>query len=323
MKVRRHWVILGVALVNGLAAAPLCAQEDYPNKAIKIILAWPSGRGVDTSTRQITARMSPLLGQSIVVENRPGASGIIGTEVASKAAPDGYTLYVGPITSVAMVPYLYSKLPFNMERDFIPVSQFSMTLVGMAAPPGLPAKTMKELVALSKMKPLNVATSGLGSNAHLYAAWFAMLTGANFNYVHYDTTHWGTDLMAGRVDAAFDGFPAYLGQYKGGKVKVLAVTGKQRSASFPDIASFVENGLGEFEPTAWSGLFAPAGVPQPIIERLAAAVAKAVKSPDLVEQYRAQGTEPVGNRPAEFGTFVRAEQTKWRNVIKAAGVRLD
>ena len=323
MNVRRQLIVLGVALANGLGSAPLLAQEQYPTKGIKIILAWPAGRGADTSTRQIAARMSPLLGQPIVVENRPGASGIIGTEIASKAAPDGYTLYAGPITSVAMVPYLYSKLPFNMERDFIPVSQFSMTLVGIAAPPGLPARNVKELIDLSKKKPLNIATSGVGSNAHLYAAWFAMLTGANFHYIHYDTTHWGTDLMAGRVDATFDGFPAYLGGYKGSKVKVLAVTGKERYRVFPEIAAFVESGLGEFQPTAWSGLFAPAGVPRPIIERLAGAVAKAVKSPDLVAQYRAQGTEPVGNTPAEFAAFVTSEQAKWRKVIRAAGVKLD
>jgi tripartite-type tricarboxylate transporter receptor subunit TctC len=267
--------------------------------------------------------MSPVLGQPVVVENRPGASGIIGTEVVAKAEPDGYTLLGGPITSVAMVPYLFSKLPFDMERDFIPISLFTDSMVGVAVPLGSPAKDVKELIELSRKRPLNIATSGLGSNSHLYAAWFAMLTGARFQYIHYQTTHWAADLMAGRVDAAFDGFGAYVSAYKGGKVNILVATGKKRFPTFPEIPTFAENGLADFEPTAWSGLLAPAGTPQAVIERVAGAVAKAVKSPDLLEQYRLQGTEPVGNSPAEFGAFVKSEQAKWSRVIKAAGVRLD
>lgn len=323
MNKRRQVIVLGVALAGGLACAPLSAQEGYPTKPIRVIIPFPAGRGTDVSVRQFSARMSPLLGQAIAIENRPGASGIIGTELAARAAPDGYTLYGGPITSVAMVPYLYSKLPFDMERDFVPISLLTNSMVGIAVPPGLPVRNMTELIELSRKRPLNIGTSGVGSNAHLYAAWFAMLTGANFHYIHYNTTHWGPDLIAGRLDAAFDGFAAFIGAYRGGKVNVLVASGKKRFPTFPEIPTFAESGLAEFEPTAWSGLFAPAGVPQPIIVRVADAVAKAVKAPDLLEQYRAQGTEPVGNTPAEFAAFVKSEQAKWSKVIKAAGVRLD
>lgn len=323
MNMRRNLIVLGLILASGLACAAALAQEEYPTKPIRIIIPFPAGRGADVSIRQFSARMSPLLGQTIVVENRPGASGIIGTEVAAKAPPDGYTLLGGPITSIAMVPYLFSKLPFDMERDFIPISLFTNSMVGVATPPGLPAKSIKELIELSKKRPLNIGTSGVGSNAHLYAAWFAMLTGANFNYIHYQTTHWGQDLLGGRLDAVFDGFAAYIGGYKGGKLNVLVASGKQRFPTFPEIPTFAESGLAEFEPTAWSGLFAPAGVPRPIVDKVAGAVAKAAKAPDLLAQYRAQGTEPVGNTPAEFAAFVKAEQAKWSKVIRATGVKLD
>jgi tripartite-type tricarboxylate transporter receptor subunit TctC len=286
-------------------------------------MPFPSGRGADITTRQIVSKMPAVLGQPVVIENRPGASGIIGTEVAAKATPDGYTLYAGPISTVAMVPYLYSKLPFDMERDFVAISQFTMSAVGIATSLELPVRNLKELIDLSKKKTLNVATSGIGTNNHLYAEWFAMLTGAKFNYIHYNTTHWGTDLMAGRVDVVFSGISAYLGPYKGGKVKILAMTGKARNPAFPEIPTFAESGLGEFEPTAWSGFFAPTGVPRPIIERLAAAVAKASKSQELIDQYMADAAEPVGNTPAEFAAFVKSEQAKWSKVIKAANVKLD
>lgn len=323
MNTRRLLIVLGIVLASEWIPSPLLAQGEYPTKPVRIIMPFPAGRGTDTAMRQIAARMSMQLGQPVVVENRPGASGIIGTEIAAKAAPDGYTIYAGAITSVAMVPYLYSKLPFDMERDFLPISQFSMALIGIATRLGLPAKSVKELIELSKKQPLNIATSGFAGHSHLYAEWFAMLTGAKFNYIHYNTTHWGADLMAGRIDATFDGIPAYLGGYKGGKVKILAVTGKERHPSFPEIPTFAESGLTEFEPTAWSGLFVPAGVAQPIIDHLGDAVAKASKSPELIEQYRTQGIEPVGNTPAEFAVFIKSEQAKWKEVIRAAKIKAD
>jgi tripartite-type tricarboxylate transporter receptor subunit TctC len=150
-----------------------------------------------------------------------------------------------------------------------------------------------------------------------------MLTGAKFNYIHYNTTHWGPDLMAGRIDVVFGGVSAYLGPYKGGKVKILAIAGQERNPAFPNIPTFAESGLKEFEPTAWGGLFAPTGVPQPIIDRLAAAVAKASKSQELIDQYKGDAAEPVGNSPAEFAAFVKSEQAKWSKVIRAADIKLD
>jgi len=323
-----RWQFVILVLTSVLIPSALLAQESYPTKPIRIIVPFPTGRGPDITTRQIAAGMSPLLGQPVVIENRPGAAGIVGTEVAAKAAPDGYTLYAGPITTIAMAPYLYSSLPYDVERDFVPISQLNGTLIGIVIPPGLPVKSVKELIELSKKQPLNVGTSGVGSSLHLYAMWFAMLTGANFHYIHYNTSNPGPDLMAGRIDAAFDAIPSYVGTYHGGKVKILVVAGKvvagkERHPSFPEVPTFAESGLAEFEPSSSSGLFAPTGVPQPIIDRLAVAVARASKSPDLIERFRAQGSEPGGSTPAEYAAFIKSEQAKWKRVIRAADVRLD
>ncbi|MBI2318687.1 MAG: tripartite tricarboxylate transporter substrate binding protein [Betaproteobacteria bacterium] len=328
MNARRKLIILGVVLTSLVNPSALLAQTNYPTKAIRVIVPFPAGRGPDITTRQIAARMSPLLGQPVVIENRPGASGIVGTEIAAKAAPDGYTLYAGPITTIAMIPYLYSTLPYDVERDFVPISQLNGTLIGMAISPGLPVTSVKELIDLSKKRTLNIGTSGVGSSLHLFATWFAMLTGAHFHYIHYNTTNPGPDLMAGRIDAAVDAVPSYAGAYRGGKVKLLAVVGKivpgqERHPSFPEVPTFAESGLAEFAITSWTGLFAPTGVAQPFIDQLAGAVAKASNSPDLIKQFRAQGSEPVGSTPAEFAALIKSEQAKWRKVIRAAEVKLD
>ena len=297
--------------------------QDYPAKPIRLIVPFQAGIGVDTSTRQITSRMTPILGQPMVIENRPGASTIIGTEVAAKAAPDGYTLYIGASTAVAVIPYLYSKLPYNIERDFAPISQTSVSFAGILVNPESGIRDVKDFIAQSKKRSLNVGTIGNGSNYHLNGAWFALLTGADFNYIHYNTSQPVTDLVAGRLDAIFDGLSSHGGNLRAGKLKLLAVAGRERRPVYPDVPTFTEAGLPEYEPLAWGGFFAPTGTPQPILDKLSAAVARVVRLPDLVEQVRAAGNEPVGNTPAEFTSFVKSEQAKWSKVIKQLGIRLD
>ncbi len=306
-----------------LAISCLAQAQDFPNKPIRIIIPFPAGNGVDVSVRQIAARIQPILGQPAVVENRPGASGIIGTDVAAKSPADGYTLYGGPITTVALVPYLYSKLPFDMEKDFAAITQSSLARAAVMVNAGVPAANIKELIELSKKRPLNVGSVGVGSNYHLYAAWFGMLTGAQLNIIHYNTTGPAQDLVAGRLDFVIDGFSVNGGNIKAGKIRALAQAGKTRHSLYPDIPTFAEAGVAEFEPYAWSGFFAPTGTPQPVLDRLGDALARIIKSPELVEQYRLIGTEAVGSTPAEFSAFVKSEQTKWSRVIRAAGVKLE
>lgn len=303
-----------------LVPAQVSAQE-FPTKPIRIIVSFPAGSGIDASTRLIAAKLTPLLGQTVFVENRPGASGAIGAEAAAKAPPDGYTLFNMPVTTL-MVEYLHSNLPYNVARDFVAVSLIGVSQTGILANPSLPAKDVKELITLSKKDPLNVATVGVGSNHHLYGEWFAALTGAKLNFIAYNTSAPLNDLVAGQTQVMFDALSAAVGLVQGGKLKLLAITGKSRHPSFPDVPTFAESNLGEYEPLAWGGLLAPTGTPDAIVTRLGAAAATAAKSPDVVARYRRAGGEAVGSTPAEFAAFIKSEQAKWSRVIKAANIQL-
>ncbi len=314
---------IGLCFTLALGCAPAAYAQDYPIKPVRIIVPFPAGTGADVSARQVAAKITALLGQSFLVENRPGASTIIGTEAAAKAAADGYTLYMGTSTTLGIMPFLYSKLPFNVERDFAPISQMNVAYGAMLVGADSPARDLKEFVALSKKRSLNAGTIGVGSNYHLFGIWFVMLTRADLNYIHYSTTLPAADLLSGRIEVIFDGLAAHAGSIKAGKVRVLAIAGKERRSVYPNIPTFAEAGVPEFEPLAWGGLFAPTGTPPAFLERLGGAVAKAVRSPDLVEQWRLVGTDAVGNTPAEFMAFVKSEQGKWSRVVKASGVRLD
>jgi tripartite-type tricarboxylate transporter receptor subunit TctC len=306
-----------------LSCAGLAQAQEYPVKPIKLVIPFQAGIGVDASTRQITARITPILGQPMIIENRPGGSTMIGTEYAAKATPDGYTLYIGASTAVAVIPYLYSKLPYNIERDFAPISQTSVSFAGILVNGESGARNVKDFIAQSKKRSLNVGTIGNGSNYHLNGAWFALLTGADLAYIHYNTSQPVTDLVAGRLDAIFDGLSSHAGNLKSGKLRLLAVAGKERRPAYPDVPTFAEAGVPDFEPLAWGGFFAPTGTPPAILERVGAAVARVVRSPEMMEQVRATGNEPVGNTPPEFTAFVRSEQAKWSKVIKQLGIKLD
>ncbi|MEI6301249.1 MAG: tripartite tricarboxylate transporter substrate binding protein [Betaproteobacteria bacterium] len=319
-----NWLALFAACALPFAASPGLAQ-DYPNKSIRIIVPFPAGTGPDANARQIAAKMGPALGQTVVIENRPGAAGQIGTDAAAKAAPDGYTLYMGFTSTISIQPYVYSKLPYNAERDFAPVSLVGVLRTGMIAHPSVPAKDAREFIALSKAQPdlLNAATQGIGTYSHLSGEWFTTLSGAKLKFIAYNTNSPYADLMAGQVQVMFDGMPAAVGNIKAGKLKVLAISGKTRHPTFPDVPTFTEMGIPDFDPVAWLGLFAPAGTPQAILDKVGAAVAQGVKAPDFIEQWRTFGGDPVGSTPAEFSAFIKADQAKWSAVIKRAGVKLD
>ncbi len=309
-----------IALMPGIALA-----QDYPNKPVRIIVPFPAGTGPDANARQIAAKMGPALGQTVVIENRPGAAGQIGTDFAAKSAPDGYTLYMGFTSTISIQPYVYSKLPYNAERDLAPVSLVGVLRTGMIAHPSVPAKDGRELIALSKAQPdlLNAATQGVGTYSHLSGEWFNSVTGAKLKFIAYNTSSPYADLMAGQTQLMFDGMPAAVGNIRAGKLKVLAISGKTRHPNFPDVPTFAELGMPEFDPVAWLGLFAPAGTPQAIQDKIGAAVAQGVKAPDFVEQWRSFGGDPVGSTPAEFAAFIKTDQARWKAVISRAGVKLD
>ncbi|MCC6473870.1 MAG: tripartite tricarboxylate transporter substrate binding protein [Burkholderiales bacterium] len=310
-----------------MALAFACAQaahaQNYPAKPVRIVVPFAAGSGADVSARQVAQKLTGLLEQPVLVENRPGASGIIGTDAVAKAAPDGYTTVWAASGTMAMLPYLSSKLPFNAERDFAPISLINIAYAGLQVHADLPAADVKQLVALSKTRKLNAGTIVIGINSYLFGLSFEQASGADLNFIHSSTTQPSVDLLAGRLDLIFDGLAGNASAIRAGKVKVLAVAGKTRRPAFPGIPTFAEAGLPDYEPLAWGGLFAPAGTPQANLQRLGGAAARAARSPELVQAWERVGSEAVGSSPEEFVAFVKSEQAKWSRIIRTAGVRLD
>jgi tripartite-type tricarboxylate transporter receptor subunit TctC len=313
------------AIAFALAAVSAVQAQDYPAKPIRIIAPFPPGSGPDVNAREMGAKLAPLLGQPVVVENRPGASGIIGTEAAIKSAPDGYTLYIGSTSTMSILPYVFTKLAFNVERDLVPISLLGVLQTGLIANAAVPASNAKELIAIAKAKPdtINVANQGIGSYSHLSSEWFIFAAGTKMKLIPYATTSVYGDLVGGQIQLMFDGLPAAVGNIKSGKLKLLAITGKARHPTFPDVPTFAEAGLTDYEPLAWQGLFAPAGTPKAVIDKVGAAMAQVGKAADLAEKWRSYGGELSGNSPAEFAAFLKADQARWSAVIKRANVKLD
>lgn len=320
---RRGLAVLALALT---AAAGAQAQSDYPSKPIRIIAPFPAGSGPDVNTREIAAELSKVLGQPVTVENRPGASNMIGMEAGAKAVPDGYTLVMGATTSLSVVPHLYSKVPYNAEKDFAPISIVGLLNTALTANANAPVKDAKEAIAMLKAKPesLVAATQGVGSYSHLSGEWFAAGSGTKIKFVPYNTSNPYTDVVAGQVNMIFDALPAAIGNVKAGKLKILALTGSSRHPAFPDVPTFAEAGLSDYSPTAWIGLLAPAGTPQPIVDKLGAAMQKAAtQNPALIEKWRSYGGELKAMTPAEFSAFIKADSAKWGAAIRKAGIKLD
>jgi tripartite-type tricarboxylate transporter receptor subunit TctC len=317
---------LAVLAIGLLSALPIFAQ-DYPNKPIKIIAPFPPGTGPDANTREIAQELTKVLGQSVVVENRPGASTMIGMEVGAKASPDGYTLVMGSTTSMSVVPHTYSsKVPYKVERDYVPISIVGLLNTALTANSNLPEKNAKELIERLKKQPgsITAATSGIGSYSHLAGEWFASSAAVKIDFVPYNTTSPYSDLVAGQVNIIFDALPAAIGNVRAGKLKILALTGKTRHPNFPDIPTFAEAGLPDYAPTAWIGLFAPAGTPAPIIAKLGEAMQKAAaQNPELISRWRSFGGDLKAQTPAEFSAFLKQDDALWGPAIRKAGVKLD
>lgn len=317
---------MGLTLAIWLMASLGWAQApDYPNKSIRIIAPFPAGSGPDANTREVAGELTKILGQTVVVENRPGASNMIGMEVGAKAAPDGYTLVMGSTTSLSVVPHLYSKVPYKVS-DFAPISIVGLLNTSLTVHPSLPEKSAKELIERLKKQPdsLVVATAGVGSYSHLAGEWFAAHAGVKVQFVPYNTTSPYADLVSGQVMAMFDALPAAIGNVKAGKLKIMALTGKTRHPNFPDTPTFAELGLIDYVPTAWIGLFAPAGTPAPILTKLSDAMQKAaVQNPELIAKWRSYGGELKAMTPTEFSAFLKVDAQLWGQAIRSAGVKLD
>ncbi len=312
--------VAGVALAGGAAAQP-----QYPGRPVRLIVPFPPGGGTDTLARILGQKLTEALGQQVVIDNRPGAGTNIGAEIAAKAPPDGYTVLMGNIAHAINVT-LYAKLSYDLVRDFAPVTLLASTPNILVVHPSVPARSAKELIALAKARPgqLDYASSGGGSSAHLAAELFNSMAGVKMTHVPYKGGGPAViALVGGQCSVGFATTPSVLPQVKSGKLRGLAVTSAQRSASTPDLPTLSEAGVPGYDAGTWYGLLVPTGTPKEIIARLHAESTRQLRQPDVRERLDATGFEPIGNTPEEFGAYIRSEIEKWSKVVKASGARAD
>jgi tripartite-type tricarboxylate transporter receptor subunit TctC len=317
----------GLALSFVIAGLCGIAQaQTYPTKTIRMIVAYPPGGGTDIVGRLIGQKLAESLGQNVVVDNRGGTTGNIGTELAARATPDGHTLLMGNVAPNAINVSLFKKLPFDPVKDFAPVSLVAITPNILVVHPGLPVHTVKDLLELAKAKPgtLNYPSAGVGSSSHLAGELLRALAHADIVHVPYKGG--GPALIAllsGQMQIMFATMPAAMPHVKAGKLRPVAVTTSKRSQTLPELPTIAESGVKGYEAATWYGVLAPAGTPGPVITRLHAEVVRAVESPDMRERFASQGFEPAGTTPAEFAAYIKAEIAKWGKVIRQAGIKAD
>ena len=315
-----------LAALAAALIAPNAQAQPYPNKPIRMIVGFPPGGGTDVVARVIGQKLSEWYGQTVVVENRAGATGTIGADVLAKSTPDGYTLMMGHANSHAIGPNLMSKLPYDPIKDFAPVSYVGYVPNVLSLHPSVPARNMKELVTLLKNNPgkYTYASSGNGSSQHLSGEMFKLLTGTSILHVPYKGSGDAIkDLLAGTVSMNFDTMPPVLEHIKAGKLRGLGISTPKRLAQLPDVPTFMEEGLTGFEILNWYGIMAPAATPKDIVNKLAADINKAMREPDVRARLEQVGTQLRELSPDEFGAFMRAELFKYAKLVKDANIRLE
>ena len=298
----------------------------YPDKPLRLIVPFPPGGGNDILARAVGQRLVEVLGQQVVVDNRGGAGGAIGATIAAAAAPDGYTLFLGSVGNLAQTPALKDNLPYNPVRDFAPVSLVATSSFILAVNPGVPAKSVQELIALAKASPgkLNYASAGTGSSLHMAGELFKHATGTDMLHVPYKGTGPAmTDLIGGRVQLIFSTMPPALPHVKSGKLRALGVTTAKRAAAAPEVPTIAESGVKGFNVSNWQGILLPAKTPGAIVRKLNRDLLATLKLPGMPETLAAQGLESAGSTPEEFGALIKAEIAKYTQVVKAAGIHVD
>lgn len=319
-------LIVGMSALPGLAqSAGTAAEAAYPTKPLRIVVPLSAGGPTDTLARIIGQQLSEKLGQPVIIENRPGAGGNIGAEVVAKAAPDGYTLFMGTSGPLSINQSLYSKLQFDPAKDFSPVVLVASAPFVVAINPSLPARSVKDLIALAKSKPgqLNFGAVS-GSAAHLATELFKSMAGIDMVHVAYKgAAPATTDLIAGVLQLSFASTPGVMPNVKAGKLTALAVTSSKRLTQLPDVPTLAESGLAGYEASVWYGVVAPARTPRAIIVRLNTEINKILQDPDIRQKLMSNDFEPAGSTPEQFGTYIKAETAKWRQVVKSSGAKSD
>jgi tripartite-type tricarboxylate transporter receptor subunit TctC len=308
------------------SAASTLPKGAYPIKPVRMIVPFPAGGATDIVGRLVAQKLTEAWNQQVIVDNRGGAGGTIGSEVAAKSAPDGYTILVGTSSTHAVAPSLYSHLGYDPVRDFAPVTLIANATILLAVHPSVPAKNVRELIALAKKRPdgLSFASSGNGGISHLVGEHFSAMAGIHMLHVPYKgDTPALADLVSGQVHLMFGTAVSFLPYVKSHRLIALAVTNPKRSPIVPDVPTVAESGLPGFEALQWFGIFAPAGTPGEIVARLNGDIVKALRLPDVRERMTALGAEIVGNSPEQFAAFQKADTAKWAKVVKTSGAKID
>ena len=302
------------------------AAAQYPDRPIRLIVPQAAGSATDNVARLVAAEMARPIGQSVVVENRPGGALTVGIDAVAKSAPDGYTIGMGPIGALAITRHMVAKLPYDIERDLQPVALVARGHLLLAVSPGLPVTSVRELIAHAKKNPgkLMNASSSNGSPGHVAGELFKFMTGTDIVHVPYKGGAMAiNDLIAGHVQVMWESLNSIAPHARSGKVRSLAVSGARRSPGFPDLPTIAEAGVPGYEAGTWSGVIGPAGLPRAVLERLNAAVNEAIRSPVFKERFGAIGDEPAGGTPEEFADTIRRDSTRWSEVVKRSGAKID
>jgi tripartite-type tricarboxylate transporter receptor subunit TctC len=312
-----------VAALSMCAAYPAAAQ-DYPVKPVRLIVPFTPGGSQDVIARLFAQKLTESLKQQVVIDNRGGAAGLIAAELVARAPRDGYTLFLITGGPISLAPALHPKLAYDPVKDFAPITQLVDTAMALIVVPGLPVKTVADLVALAKAKPLNYGSTGNGSISHLTMEALKHATGIDVTHVPYKGAAPAMiDMLAGQVSLMFTSTASAAPYIASGKLRMLAVASKKRSAMMPDVPTLIESGVKNFESTVWVGVAATGGTPQPVIRRLHDELMRALHAPDMQARLAPLGAEPVGSTPEQFAALIKADIARWAQVVKASGVRLD
>ena len=319
--------ILLIASIAMAGIFPVAAQaQTYPSKSIRMIVPFPAGGATDIVARLIAQKLGDAVGQQVIVDNRGGAAGTIGSDLAAKAPPDGYTILIGTSSTHAIAQSLYAKLPYDSVKDFTPVVGIATATIVLSAHPSVPAKTVKELIALAKARPdaLSFASSGSGGVSHLVGEMFKAQAGVQMLHVPYKGDAPAlADLVGGQVSLEFGTALSFLPYIESGRLKALAVTSQKRSQVMPNVPTVAESGLNGFEALQWFGVFAPAGTRADVVTRLNGEIVKILHTADMRERLNKLASEVMANSPQEFAEFQKGEIAKWAKVVKDSGARID
>jgi tripartite-type tricarboxylate transporter receptor subunit TctC len=321
MRVFHFTLLVGAALVAGAAHA-----QNYPVKAIRLVVPQPPGGGNDVIARMISQKLSVALKQQIAVDNRAGAVGLIGADVAAHSPADGYTLLLGNVATLAIIPNVQKKMPYDALKDFAPVSLIASAPLLVVVHPSVPVHSIKQLVALARAKPgqLNYASNGVGSSTHLATEMFKMMTKTDLVHVPYKGLGPATtDLLSGQIQLMFSSAVAMMPHVQAKRLRAIAMTGAKRSTAIPDIPTVAESGVPDYESGSWYGILAPTGTPREIIDLLNREIVAAVRSADITDRLVAEAVIPVGNSPAEFAAHIQKEYARIGNVIRSSGAKFD